>query len=56
MNRYICYAEERSSNIYHDGSMTFQLEARNLREAIALARRLCRHTDLKYIETRRVSA
>jgi hypothetical protein len=54
MNRYICYAEERSSNIYRDNSMSFQLEARNLREAIEMARRYCRAIHLKYIITRRV--
>lgn len=53
MNRYICHAMERSSNIYRDNSHTFIFEARTLRDAIALARRLCRHTDMKYISTRR---
>ena len=56
MHTYICYAEERSSNIYRDNSTTFKLEARSLREAIDLARRYCRATDLKYIQTRRVNA
>jgi hypothetical protein len=53
MYTYICYAEERSSNIYRDNSTAFTFEARNLREAIDMARRYCRATDLRYIQTRR---
>ncbi len=56
MNRYICYAEERTFNAYRDNGHSFTIEARNLREAISYARLHCRHICMRLVNVRREKA
>lgn len=53
MNTYRIISERKPENIYRDQTETFTITAKNLREAISLARRECRWRDVKFVNAKR---